>query len=66
MSSKLAIFGGTSVRSTDQPLEDRWPETRPEDMEAVNRIFESGEFVGIHSSEVEEFEKEYAHYVGSE
>ncbi len=66
MSSKLAIFGGTSVRSTDRPLEDRWPETRQEDMEAVNRIFESGEFVGIHSSEVEEFEKEYADYVGSE
>jgi perosamine synthetase len=66
MSSKLAIFGGTPVRSTDQPLEDRWPETRQEDMDAVNRVFESGEFVGIHNQEVEEFEKEYAHYVGSE
>lgn len=66
MSSKLAIFGGTSVRSTEGSLEDKWPETRREDMEAVNRIFESGEFVGIHSSEVDEFEKEYAEYVRSE
>ena len=66
MRSKLAIFGGTSVRPMDRPLEDRWPETRPDDMEAVQRIFESGEFVGIHSLEVEEFENEYARYVGAE
>ena len=66
MSSKLALLGGTAVRTTNRPLEDRWPETRREDMEAVNHIFDSGEFTGIHSSEVEEFEKEYAQYVGSE
>jgi perosamine synthetase len=66
MGSKLALFGGTPVRPVDGPLEDRWPETRPEDMHAVNRIFEKGEFVGIHSPEVEDFEREYASYVGTD
>ncbi len=62
----LAILGGTPVRSSENPLEDRWPDTQPEDMAAVNHVFETGEFVGIHSKEVEAFETEYAQYVGAE
>src|SRR5512140_1742768 len=66
MGQKLALLGGTPVHSPDRPLEERWPETRPEDTDAVNRVFDNGEFVGIHSPEVEEFEKEYATYVGAD
>jgi dTDP-4-amino-4,6-dideoxygalactose transaminase len=66
MSSELALFGGTPIRSADKPLEDRWPETRQQDLAAVQRVFESGEFVGLHNAEVEQFEQEYAGYVGTE
>ena len=62
--SKLALFGGKTIRSVEEPLEDRWPETLPEDKNAVDRVFESGKFVGLHNDEVEGFEKEYAEYVG--
>ncbi len=66
MSPKLALFGGAPVHPVDTLLEDRWPETRSEDFEAVQRVFETGEFVGLHSPEVEQFEEEYAHYVGTD
>ena len=61
--SKLALFGGTPIFTPkDKPLEDLWPETRPEDMEAVQKVFESGQFLGIHHPEIEALEKEIADY----
>ena len=64
--SKLALLGGTPIRSTEAPLEDRWPQVTDEDMAAVRRVFESGQFTGIHSPEVEGLEAEYARYVGTQ
>ena len=63
--TKLALFGGTPVRSGDAPLEDHWPETLPDDLEAVERVFESGQFTGLHSQEVESLEEEYARFTGA-
>ncbi len=63
--SKLALFGGTPVfNPAARPLEDRWPESSPEDMAAVERVFASGEFLGIHHPEIEALEKELAEYFG--
>ena len=64
MSSKLAMLGGRPVRTTEAPLEDQWPETLPQDKEAVDRVFESGQFTGLHNVEVEKLEEEYAQYAG--
>ena len=63
---KLALFGGTPVFPADRPLEDPWPVVRPEDLAAVQRVFESGQFVGIHHPEVEALEQEYAAFVGTQ
>jgi perosamine synthetase len=63
--SKLALLGGKALRDIKDPLEDPWPETLPQDLEAVNRVFESGQFTGLHNPEVEAFEEEYARYVGA-
>lgn len=62
---KLALFGGTPVFPGNQPLEDPWPAVLPEDMIAVQRVFESGQFVGIHHPEIEALEQEYAAFVGT-
>jgi perosamine synthetase len=63
--SKLALLGGTPIRSAaDGPLEDQWPETIPEDFEAVRRVFDSGQFLGIHHPEIEALEKELSEYFG--
>ena len=65
--SKLALLGGTPVfKSTESPLEDQWPETTPEDFEAVKRVFDSGQFLGIHHPEIEALEKELSEYFGVE
>lgn len=63
--SKLALLGGTPVFPGDRPLEDPWPITHAEDAAAVQRVFESGQFVGIHHPEVEALEAEYAAFVGT-
>ncbi len=63
--AKLALFGGTPVHPADRPLEDPWPAVLPQDLAAVQRVFESGMFVGIHHPEVEALESEYATFVGS-
>ena len=61
--SKLALFGGTPVfTGKERPLADPWPETTPEDMEAVQKVFNSGEFLGINHPEIEALEKELAEY----
>ena len=60
--SKLALFGGTPIFAKGKTLEDPWPETRPEDLEAVQKVFESGQFLGIHHPEIEALEKEVADY----
>jgi perosamine synthetase len=61
--SKLALFGGTPVFATaKKPLDDPWPDTQPEDMAAVQKVFESGQFLGIHHPEIEALEKELAEY----
>jgi perosamine synthetase len=63
---KLALFGGTAIIPGKGVSEDRWPITTDEDRKAVDRVFESGHFVGLHDPEVEALEKEYAEYVGTE
>lgn len=63
--NKLALLGGTPVVASDRILEDPWPAVHPEDMAAVQRVFESGQFVGIHHPEVEALEQEYAAFVGT-
>ena len=64
--AKLALLGGTPVQPADTPLEQAWPETLPQDLAAVNRVFDSGKFVGLHNDEVEALENEYAEFVGSQ
>jgi perosamine synthetase len=64
--SQLALFGGTPVRSSHDSLEDAWPETLPADREAVNRVFESGQFTGLHNEEIDQLEEEYAQFVGAD
>jgi dTDP-4-amino-4,6-dideoxygalactose transaminase len=63
--NKLALFGGKPVRSEDVALDESWPDTRKEDLDAVNRVFESQKFIGIHNEEVERLEQDYADYVGT-
>ena len=63
--ANLSLFGGIRIVPLDQPLEQPWPETLPEDLAAVADVFDSGKFVGLHNDEVEALEKEYAEYVGS-
>jgi perosamine synthetase len=63
---RLALSGGTPVFPADRPLEDPWPVVRPEDLAAVERVFASGQFVGIHHPEVEALEQEYAAFVGTQ
>jgi len=60
--SKLALFGGEPLFKNERPLEDRWPETLPEDLEAINRVIESGQFLGINHPEIEAAEKEISEY----
>jgi len=65
--SKLALLGGTPVRSADSPaLEDPWPETLPEDFDAIKRVFDSNQFLGIHHPEIEALEKELVEYFEAE
>ena len=65
--SKLALSGGTPVRLANAPaLEDPWPETTPEDFDAVKRVFDSNQFLGIHHPEIEALEKELVEYFGAE
>ena len=64
--NKLALFGGTPVFSANAPLEESWPITTKEDRQAIERVLDSGQFTGLHNVEVDEFEKEYAQFVGTE
>lgn len=64
--NKLALFGGTPVFSEDKSLEDPWPITTDEERQAVERVLNSGQFIGLHNAEVEEFESEYAKFVGTQ
>ena len=63
--SKLALFGGPPLLPSDFALEDPWPETLPEDLEVVQRVFESGKFTGLHNEQVDALEKEFATYTGA-
>jgi perosamine synthetase len=64
--SKLALLGGDPVCPPDRLLEAPWPAVNADDQQAVQRVFESGQFIGIHHPEVEAFEHEYAAYVGTQ
>jgi len=64
--AQLALFGGTPLRDLAAPLEDPWPETLPQDLQAVQQVFESGHFTGLHNEEVESFEGAYAAYIGAD
>jgi perosamine synthetase len=63
--ANLALFGGTPIVPGNGIREDQWPITTEEDRKAVDRVFESGHFVGLHDPEVDALEKEYAEYVGT-
>jgi len=60
--SKLAIDGGTPVRSTPLP---GWPHLETEEIEAVERVLRSGKINYWTGDEGQHFEKEYARYVGT-
>jgi dTDP-4-amino-4,6-dideoxygalactose transaminase len=60
--SKLAIDGGTPVRSTPLPP---WPYFESEETEAVERVLRSGKINYWTGDEGRQFEKEYAEYVGA-
>jgi perosamine synthetase len=62
----LAMFGGSPVVSGNGIKEDLWPITTDADRKAIDRVIESGHFVGLHDPEVEAFEKAYADYVGTD
>jgi dTDP-4-amino-4,6-dideoxygalactose transaminase len=64
--AKLALLGGDPLYKSTRPLEDPWPETTANDLEAVRRVFDSGQFTGLHNAEVEAFEAEYAQYVDAD
>jgi dTDP-4-amino-4,6-dideoxygalactose transaminase len=63
--SKLALFGGSPIFKPDFVHEDPWPETLPEDMKAVQEVFTSGNFTGLHNEQVRELESEFASYTGA-
>ncbi len=63
---KLAIMGGKPVSSGGYKV--RWPEVNKDDINAVIRVVESGEwwrYTSTRESEVSLFEKEYARYHGA-
>ena len=62
---QLALFGGTPLLPPDHTLEDPWPETLPQDQEAVQAVFDSGQFTGLHNTQVDALESEFAEYTGA-
>jgi dTDP-4-amino-4,6-dideoxygalactose transaminase len=60
--SKLAIDGGTPVRSAPLPP---WPYFEAEEIEAVERVLRSGKVNYWTGDEGRQFEKEYAEYIGT-
>jgi perosamine synthetase len=63
--SKLALFGGEARWASERSLEAPWPDVGEAEVEAVQRVLTSGQFVGIHHPEVEALEAEYARYAGT-
>jgi perosamine synthetase len=63
--SQLALFGGTPLLPEEYQLEDAWPETLPQDMQAVQDVFTSGEFTGLHNPQVDALESEFASFTGA-
>ena len=63
--NKLALFGGNPIRPENVTLDQPWPDTITEDLDAVNRVLGSQKFIGIHNEEVEDLEQDYANYVGT-
>jgi len=64
--SQLALFGSSPILAQDYALEDAWPETLPQDLEAVQEVFASGEFTGLHNSQVDALENEFASFTGAD
>jgi dTDP-4-amino-4,6-dideoxygalactose transaminase len=63
--SQLALFGGRPILSEEYNLEDPWPETLPQDLEAVQAVFDSGQFTGLHNPQVDALECEFAAFTGA-
>ena len=63
--AELALLSGSPLIPPEVDLEDPWPETRPEDMTAVQQVFESGEFTGLHNDQVDALEAEFAEFTGA-
>ena len=63
--SQLALFGGHPILSEEYNLEDPWPETLPQDLEAVQAVFDSGQFTGLHNPQVDALESEFAAFTGA-
>jgi len=62
VTSKLAIDGGSPVRSTPLPP---WPYFESDEIEAAERVLRSGKINYWTGDEGRQFEKEYAEYVGT-
>jgi len=60
--SQLALFGGNSILPQGYLLEDTWPETLPEDMQAVQDVFKTGQFTGLHNPQVEALEQDFSRF----
>lgn len=65
VASKLAIFGGLPVVNSNENFESTWPVITDDDRCAVNQVFNDNNFNGIHNTEIEELESDYANYTGS-
>jgi dTDP-4-amino-4,6-dideoxygalactose transaminase len=61
LKAKLAIFGGSPVRGEPLPP---WPQYAEDEVEAVSAVLRSGGVNAWTGPDVEEFERQYADYVG--
>jgi len=62
--SRLALLGGEPLVRPGTDLKGPWPPVHDDDIAAVVRILEKGEFWGRRSPEVQAFEEEYARTIG--
>jgi dTDP-4-amino-4,6-dideoxygalactose transaminase len=57
--ANLALAGGASLRDTPYPS---WPQAGPEELTALERVLESGNWSSSYGSEVRTFEESFARY----
>ncbi len=62
--SRLALVGGEPLVRPGTDLKGAWPPVHDDDIAAVVRMLERGEFWGRRSPEIQAFEEEYAQTIG--